>query len=264
VNRIWTYSLVVAALVSSSPAGVAADPQTAASAKASLQRAVDAGRIEGVLTARAAFEALETADPKSPWPPYWVALADWRAVPMLQMRGNDKLAKATADHGLAAIERALGRRPHEPEALALQAGLLGLTLPFRDSGDLMSLGMQMQALYDEAAAGDSANPRVRFFEALNTMHKPRFVGGGAERALPRFIAAAAAFEHARTTDPLAPDWGRDDILLWAGRAALAAGDPKQAKALYERALAANPDNGWLTRTLIPQADSALAKGPSTK
>lgn len=242
------------------PAVVAAgpNPATVSAAKAQLQQGVNANKVEVILAARGAFEQLAAAEPRVALLPYWVAVADWRVTAMLQ-RGNPKLAKATCDHGLAAVERALALEPKLAEGLALKAGLLGLSLGFRDAGDLMSVGMAMEGLYQRAAALDSLSPTVRFLEGLNTLYKPPFVGGGAERALPKLRRAIDAYARQRPAGPLTPDWGHDDACLWAGRAALQAGDPATARALYDQALAANPDNGWVKSSLIPEADSVLAK-----
>ena len=60
------------------------------------------------------------------------------------------------------------------------------------------------------------------------------------------------------TDPAAPDWGRDDVWTWAGRAAMKSGDSKGAVEAYRKALAANPNNGWVRHSLLPEAEKKVA------
>ena len=63
---------------------------------------------------------------------------------------------------------------------------------------------------------------------------------------------------ARAGDPAAFDWGHDDAYVWAGRAAMKEKKYADAKAYYERALVANPANGWVRTQLLPQAEKQLA------
>lgn len=235
----------------------APDPAAVYAAKTRLQSGVNENRIDEILGARADFEKLAAADAKITLLPYWVAVADWRVTAMLQ-RSNPKLAKATCDHGLAALDRALALDARLADAVALRAGLLGLSLGLPGAPDLMSTGMTMENLFQRAAALDSLSPTVRFLDGLNTFYKPAFVGGGPDRALPKLRRAIVAYQQQRPSDPLTPDWGHDDACLWAGRAALKLGDAPGAKALYEQALGANPDNGWVRSSLIPEVDSVLA------
>jgi tetratricopeptide (TPR) repeat protein len=238
-------------------AAAAPDPAAVSAARAQLQQGVNQNKVETILGARGRFEALAAAEPKVALLPYWIAVADWRVTGMLQ-RSNPRLARATCDHGLAALERALALEPRLAEAIALKGGLLGLSLGLPGAPDMMSVGMQMEGLYERAVTLDSLSPTVRFLEGLNTLHKPAFVGGGADKALPRLQRAIAAYDRHVVRDPLTPDWGHDDACLWAGRAALQAGDPAAAGAFYDQALKANPDNGWVRSSLIPEADSLLA------
>jgi len=255
VKMVWCAPLAL--VLTAGVTFAAPDPAAVTAAKTNLQNAVNANQIDAILGARADFEALATADPKIALLPYWTAVADWRVTAMLQQK-NAKVAKAACDHGLAALDRALALDSKLADAIALRASLMGLSLGLPNPPDFMSTGMQMEKLYQRAAALDSLSPTVRFLEGLNTLYKPPFVGGGPEKALPKLKRAMAAYERQKTNGPLTPDWGHDDACLWAGRAALKIGDAETARALYEQALAANPDNGRVRSSLIPEADSVLA------
>jgi tetratricopeptide (TPR) repeat protein len=122
----------------------------------------------------------------------------------------------------------------------------------------MKLGIQMEGDMGHARDLAPKNPRVALLDGINTLYKPAFVGGGAGAARTKFEKAGALFAAETVTDAAAPDWGKDDVWTWDGRAAMKAGDFKDAAAAYRKALAANPDNGWVKRSLLPEAEKKLA------
>ena len=262
---------VVAALaLVSRPAG-AADAAAVTAAKVALQAAVNAGEPGEMLAARARFATLSAAEPKDASFHYWVALASWRAVPMLM---NDKAkveqARKVCKDAIERCDKALAAAPKHADAMALKAGLQGLWLSF-EPGEMMSLGMQMGQMIERAHELEPANPRVLLLDGINTLHKPAFVGGGADKALVKFDEATALFGKqaaavtaaATSGDPAALGWGRDDALLWAGRAAAKDNKFADARQYYQRALIANPDNAWVKNVLLPQVEKQLAeKGAS--
>jgi len=261
--------LAVAAAVAlaARPAHAAgADAAAVAAAKGALQSAVDHGKAKEILAARAQFAALSAASPEQPALHYWVALATWRAVPLMK---EDDAAKAQAKKickdGIERCDKVLARAPKHADAIALKAGLQGLWLSF-DPGAMMSLGMQMGQAMERARELEPANPRVAFLDGINTFHKPGFVGGGADKARVIFDEAIVLF--AKTTpgeagNPDAIAWGADDAFLWAGRAAMKEKDYAAARAYFQKALAANPNNGWVRHSLLPSLEKQLAgKGNS--
>ena len=246
----------------------AADAAQVAAAKQALQSGVDHGAPAEMLSARAQFDALSAAEPKSPALHYWVALASWRAVPLLMRDDKTKeRAKKLCKDGIERCDRVLALAPKHADAIALKAGLQGLWLSF-DPGAMMTLGMQMGVALERAVDLEPANPRVAFLDGVNTFHKPAFVGGGADKARKRFDEAIALFARsgpaaAPSGDPAVLDWGRDDAFTWAGRAAMKEKDWPAAEVYFTKALAANPNNGWVRGTLLPNVAKARAgKGDS--
>jgi tetratricopeptide (TPR) repeat protein len=259
-----TFAFALAAPLSAAPAPPV-DLEAFAAARAQLRAGVDSGRVETLLSARAVFERLAAEAPGRRELPYWVALADWRAAGMLMMRKEHAaLARATCEHGLAAADEALRLSPDWGEALALRAGLLGVSLSFRDPADMMTVGPELIALHARARRQAPASPRVLLLDGMSTLNMPAFAGGGPAPALALLRAAMAAADTERVADPLAPDWGADDARVWAGRAALLAGDPAEAKRRFEQALERNPSNGWVRTRLLPEAERALADSAGRK
>lgn len=251
------YGAALIALVLVAPAHAAVDPNMVKAAKQSLQDAVNHGSVDGILAARGQFDALSTTDPTNPVLHYWVAACDWRVTPLLMDDANKAKGKRWVDEGIARASKAYELDPKFAEALALRCGLMGLSLQF-DSSQMMKLGIQMGADMDHAVGMAPSNPRVALLDGINTLYKPAFVGGGAGQARKRFEKAASLFATEKAADASAPDWGRDDVWTWNGRAAMKEGDTKSAVDSYRKALAANPNNGWVRMSLLPEAEKKLA------
>jgi tetratricopeptide (TPR) repeat protein len=245
------------ALILAAPAHAAVDPNAVKAAKASLQDAVNHGSVDGMLAARGQFDALSVSDPSNPVLHYWVAACDWRVAPFLMGEENKAKGKRWVDEGIARASKAYELDSKFGEALALRCGLMGLSLQF-DSSQMMKLGIQMEGDMSHARDLAPKNPRVALLDGINTLYKPAFVGGGAGPARDKLDKAGALFAAETVTDPAAPDWGKDDVWTWNGRAAMKAGDTKSAVESYRKALAANPNNGWVRGSLLPEAEKKLA------
>ena len=237
-----------------------------AAIKQKLQHGVDHTDLAAVLEARSRFQALAGLEPKASLLAYWVAVADWRATGMLLNgpKPDRERAKRHCDAGIAAATRALELDPKFAGALAVKAGLTGLSTRFVDPASLISLGAQIEEDLSRAHALGRDDPRVSLFDGINALHKPAFVGGGPRPALARLERAIEQFGAEQVTDAAAPDWGRDDAYLWAGRASMQIEDYASARAYFTQALAVNPANGWVRSSLLPQAESALAAASPEK
>lgn len=259
-------ALAIALLLGIAPATTAhaADAALVNQAKAKLQDGVNQGEATVILAARSQFVALADAEPKNARLQYWVAVCDWRATPLLQSKDKKRAAEFCKD-GVERCEAAIKADAKLADAHALKAGLQGLGIGL-DLYNPMLVGFGMEGLMSEAKKLAPESPRVALLEAINTLHKPDFVGGGADKATKQFDhAMELAEKDGPKSDPLDADWGKDDVYLWAGRTAMKLEDYARAKTLYEKALAANPNNGWVKSTLLPNVEkklAAAAKGDS--
>ena len=233
----------------------ASDETALTSAKQQLAVGVSTSKPDAILLARAAFAALQNDNPKDARLACWIAVASWRAVPLLQSDDPEQ-AKHVCKEGIAAADRAIALDAKLAEAVAIKAGLQGLSITFTPALG-MSLGGEMDEAYGRAEGIDAKNPRVALLKAMNTLHKPAFVGGGAKRAMPQFEKASALFD-AGEANANSFDWGRTDARIWAGRCQLKLGDAAKAKTYYEQALATDADNVWVRQVLLPAADQVLA------
>ncbi|MEP7027954.1 MAG: hypothetical protein ABI960_05100 [Candidatus Eisenbacteria bacterium] len=251
--------LALAACGALSRPALAADAAQVEAVKQALQLAVNQGDIDGMLAARGRFDAISVAEPENALLHYWVAVCDWRVAPYFMPEEKKAKGKRWVAEGIARAGRAYEIDPKFAEALALRCGLQGLAIQF-DPSQAMKLGIQAESDLNHARDLAPGNPRVLLLDGINTLYKPGFIGGGAGPALKKFERAQALFAGETVTDPAAPDWGKDDVYVWAGRAAVRAGDYRGARGYYQKALAANPENGWVKRSLLPEVEKKLAPG----
>ena len=65
----------------------------------------------------------------------------------------------------------------------------------------------------KAAKIDPDNPRVVLNQAVATFYKPRFLGGGKDKALRQLDRAEVLFEQEVPDKPW-PNWGRVELETW--------------------------------------------------
>jgi tetratricopeptide (TPR) repeat protein len=255
-SHLVSLALLIASLPS---AALAADPAAITAAKRGLQSAVNHGDADAVVKARARFAALSAAEPRSAELHLWLALADWRSLPLVARADKAKAEKLGLD-GIAQCDQALAVDAKSADALALKGGLQGMLISFQP-GNMMTLGPEAMANTDRALGLSPDNPRVWLLDGISTLNKPAQFGGGPELAAPKFKRAQVLFAAADSagTDSSRFDFGHDDAWVWGGRAAMAQKDYPTAKAQYEKALALNPGNGWVRTSLLPEVNAAMVK-----
>ena len=209
---------------------------------------------EAIVKARAQLAGLQAADSQSALLRYWVALADYRLVPRLMGKDKKEAGRYIKD-GIDHLDQALKVNPKFADAIALRAGLQGLSIAINPSRGMM-LGGEMEEAFGRATALDPANPRVVLLQGINTFNKPKFVGGGAAKALVTLMKAADLFA---AEAPGPTQWGHDEAYAWAGRAAAKLDKAADARAFYQKALEINPGNRWVGHVLLPALEKEKEK-----
>jgi tetratricopeptide (TPR) repeat protein len=214
--------------------------------------------LGALMRARASVAALSAADPRSAPLHYWLALADYRIVPRL-MNTDKKGAGRYCTDGLHQLDQAIRLDPKFADAIALEAGLQGLAIAL-DPSRAMALGGEIEEGFGRAAAIAPKNPRVVLLSGINTLNKPRFVGGGADKAMAMFHKALELFAAEKAAGNAPIDWGYDEAYAWSGRAALELEKRDEARVFYHKALEINPGNAWVEHSLLPELDKAGKEG----
>jgi len=252
----FTIALAATLLVASVAPSFAFDPAALVAAKRGIQSGMDHASAADVMKARAKLQAMSAAEPKSGLLHYWVAFASWRAVPLVARTDVVKAANI-GSQGLTECDLALAANPKDAESLALKGGLQGMMISF-DQSSVMTNGPQSVANIAHAIELAPASPRAWLLQGIGNLNKPAQFGGGAEPALESLRKAIDLFAGERA-DSTAIDWGHDDAWVWAGRAEMKRERYAAAESLYTRALAINPQNGWVRTALLPQVKEAMAR-----
>lgn len=252
-----TLALSLALLALATPSAAATDAARIVAAKRALERAVYAKTPDALVRARAEFEGMSAASPKSALLHYWVAVADWRIAPRV-MDNKEQAARFVSD-GIHHADEASRLAPKMAEPSAIKGSLQGLSISL-DPSTMMSAGVESEANLQRALTLGPTNPRVWLLDAMGTLHKPAFVGGGADQALPKFKKAEELFAKETVADSTAPDWGRFEVAVWTGRTYAQLGDVDSARDAYAKALAIQPDNGWVKNVLLPDLEKSRTTG----
>lgn len=232
----------------------AVEPGRLVAAKHELHQAAFGKSVDGLVAARAGFERMLAEEPQSTVVLYWLALADHRLVPRL-MNDDKALAKRYSGDGIARLDQILKAEPKNVEALALKAAMLGMSIALNPMS-AMTAGPESNELFEKAIALAPNNPRIYLMDGIGILNRPKFVGGGADKALPQLRKAQELFAAAPAADSTAIDWGRGEAYLWAGRAATMLDDPAGAAAAYKKCLEFEPGNDWVRYDLLPKAEQA--------
>jgi tetratricopeptide (TPR) repeat protein len=160
---------------------------------------------------------------------------------------DPKGSKALVERSLKTFENT-----PDPESKALVAAFLGLKIGFSPMA-AMTLSGKATRLFEEALAKQPASPRIALLQAVQLLHTPAFVGGGAKAALPLMEKAVKlAEQEAAPADPWAPAWGHIESLGWLAYTQVEAGLLPEARATIAQVLALDPGNPFVTRMVQPR------------
>jgi len=217
-----------------------------------LEQGVTTGSAAMVRDARAMFERATSGDAHTALAHYYVALADYRLIDLVD---DEDASEAFGDDAQTRLERAVELRPDWAEAHALLASVYGRKAS-RGMFSGMRYGPRAQRTMEQATSLAPENPRVLLLDAISLYNTPERWGGNKEKAVTTLRAAIERFEAVPSADPLAPNWGHADAYVWLGKAHMEAGRIDQARAAFEKALALRPGYAWVEQGLLPKVVAA--------
>jgi tetratricopeptide (TPR) repeat protein len=216
-----------------------------------IERAVDAGEMKGVDDAVALSERSVAAFPDSPLLLHYQAYALYRAgEAAMGMAGNSQ-ARSYLDKARAVLEP-LVKRETIAESYALLASVYGLEIAVSRFQMIagMRLGPKSSDFMNRAVDAAPNNPRVRLMQGIGEIHTPSMFGGGLDKAERHLKQALALFALDHPEPPL-PAWGLADAHIWLGQVYAARQQADSARVEYNAAVALQPNNGWITKVLLP-------------
>jgi tetratricopeptide (TPR) repeat protein len=216
-----------------------------------MEKAAEASDLETLKATAAEAEQLadatEGADRRqSVLALYAAAYSEWRYAFLPGMKDVD--TTAALKKAEAHLHRALKADGTLAEGYALLGAVLGAQI--RSGGNAMELGLAAGDAMGTAVKMAPDNPRVLVLDATNAFHTPAEYGGGADKAETGLRKALASFDREPANRPW-PNWGRFDAHVWLGQVLAARGDKTGARAEYDKALAIQPQSGYVKYKLIP-------------
>lgn len=182
---------------------------------------------------------------------YYLGYTYWRLSSLAFVAMGPQAQAQLADRAVTELETAIQKRPQFPDAHALLATCLAASTNF-DRSRMEAIAPRMRGAWQNAWPAGANNPRVMLLRAIATTFAPPEFGGSREKGLELWKQAIQAFETERP-EPLMPDWGHAEALAWLGGAYLMAGQPAEAIAPLERAVALRSDFWWAAKTALPMA-----------
>lgn len=211
-----------------------------------LANGVTHGDARTVQQARALFERTTAADTHAALSHYYVGLASYRLIDLVD---DEARSEAYMDDAQMHLENALAQRPEWAEAEALLALVYGR----KAAGGMISgmrYGIKASRAMDRARESAPNNPRVLLASGISLYNTPSMWGGDTEAAIADLRASAERFS-APAPGALTPNWGHADAYAWLGIAYANTDRPAEARTAFERALAVRPEYGWVEHVLLP-------------
>jgi tetratricopeptide (TPR) repeat protein len=220
------------------------------SAIALIAKALPAGDLQGLRSARALLERSLVVTPGDAWLQHYLGYALYREATLVMGRDGadagpileraDELLEASARSGTI------------PESHALRSGALGMMIgsnPIKG----MTLGPKSGDEMEKALAMDPTNPRVWLLRGIGAINTPEMFGGGLDKA-EDFLKRSISFFAKDKPQPPAPSWGAHEAHTWLGQVYAKQGKVAEARAEYEKALAIEPNDMWVRMSLLPALD----------
>jgi len=149
------------------------------------------------------FERIANAEQDKWLPNYYAAYCYVSSTFFDNIEVDDKHKQL--DKAQSLIDEIQKKNSEESEVYALQAFVYQLRITDMSKGAKYS--MKALSAIAEAEKLNPENPRVYYLRGSNTLHTPKFFGGGADKARPDLEKAARMFEKQKQEDALMPSWG---------------------------------------------------------
>ena len=220
-----------------------------------VHRASITGDMELLQSARTLARRALTAEPGHPLLSHHLAETFYRESTALMETDEDR-AQALLEEAQEVLDVVVeGDAPAETHAL--RASVIGMRITGMIKG--MTLGPRAEAALDRAKELDPGHPLVWLSSGISTLHKPGFMGGGADAAIEELERGIELLE---THEPVRGHarGGGAELWAWVGIAHMRANRPAEARAAFERALELEPEFGWVRHVLLPEARQARGAG----
>ena len=252
-------------VIAGSSAGASLEDSEVISSARSIEALVNASDVSGLKKIHDKLLVLHRKAPGNE-SRYALAYCRYRLATLQMGKADNSAAGGLLKSAQEDLEQVLKDAPAESEenveAMSLLAGVMGLRIGL-EPGLGMSLGMRSGRLLAKAGRLSAENPRVLLQVGVSKFNTPKMFGGSFKKAEVVLRKAVSIFAGDRPSEEDTapwPDWGYLDALAWLGQTLVAQDKGEEARAVYQQALAIEPNMGWIRYQLLPALDGELPEG----
>lgn len=202
-----------------------------------LEKGKEVYDLESLLKAQRIFEDLIAQYPQNYLYHYYLAKVNCEISNIFYWEKNDKnRARICVEKGIEEVKKSIELNDDYAEAHLLLATLYGHKIAYANSLKAIlygpKYGPKIEEEFERAFDLDPDNPDLYLQWGMSDLHKPKFFGGGTDKAIEKFKKALS----------LKPEFA--DAYICLGIAYKREGDIKRAKEYLEKALSISPNNRW--------------------
>jgi tetratricopeptide (TPR) repeat protein len=180
---------------------------------------------------------------------FQLALTEYGLLNLTMKDQDEKLFDAYVDGLEERLEELSKDKTHGAEAKALLSSVYGFKIAYSPWKGML-LGSKSSDLLEAALKSDPNSPIVQKMYAGNQYFTPEMWGGDKDKALAAFLKSNQLFEQRNDTQ----NWMYLDNLAWTGLIYKEKGMKAEAKKVWEKALALEPNFEWIGKGLLPSVE----------
>lgn len=177
---------------------------------------------------------------------YQLALMEYGLLNASMKDQDEKLFDAYVDGLEERLEELSKDKTHGAEAKALLSSVYGFKIAYSPWKGMI-LGGKSSDLLETALKSAPNSPIVQKMYAGNQYFTPEMWGGDKDKALAAFLKSNQLFEQRNDTQ----NWMYLDNLAWTEMLYQEKGMQAEAKKVWEKALAIEPNFEWVSKGLLP-------------
>ncbi|MFO7447780.1 MAG: hypothetical protein R6W90_15550 [Ignavibacteriaceae bacterium] len=208
-----------------------------------------------LLNARNIFEKLYNSDKTSLLPLYYMTLLDYKYLEM-NLKGDGTLFDKYYDNAVSNAEILSNDKSFMADGKTLLAGIYMMKIAV-SAMSAVTLSPKIHSLLDDVQAQKPSKPYSYIIRGMMKFNTPGIFGGSYDDALKNFNQAIKLSEN-QENDPLTPGWAYVEALAWKGRTLVELENYDAAVFTYKKALAEEPEYGWVKHVLLPQVDKEIS------
>lgn len=208
MKNVKTIMMVAVMMVTIANANAQSEKYGPAMQKALLSIGAAANDGAKMLEVSNNFERIAKAE-KNQWLPfYYAALTQvFYGFAQPDMSGVDPIA----DKAAYFLNIADSLNKNNSEISCVKSMIATLHMLVNPQQRYMKMAQEIEGDIQSAIAQDPENPRPYYLKGQNLKNTPAAFGGGCDAAMPYFEKSKSRYDNFKSDNPLAPNWGKEQL-----------------------------------------------------